>query len=313
MIEVIADVRPDILVLTDIDIDAGGATLGALADALTAAGAPYRHRHAWPGNAGLPSGYDLDGDGRLGTARDAQGYGKFRGDGALAILSRWPLDAATVQDFSALRWEDAPDARLPVAPDGAAFPSPEARAAQRLSSVGHWIIKVTLPSQSRMSLLLFAATPPVFDGPEDRNGLRGGDEALIWTSILDGTLGPAPKPPLALLGRANIDPVDGEGRHAAIAELLAHPKLQDPRPTSAGGPFAANPSHRGDPALDTAEWPPPEAGGPGNLRVDYVLPGRGLRVLGAGVHWPAGPAETVRTASRHRLVWVDVAMPHPQE
>ena len=46
----------------------------------------------------------------------------------------------------------------------------------------------------------------------------------------------------------------------------------------------------------------------GNLRVDYVLPSADWRVTGAGVHWPDGEAgEIAGTASRHRLVWVDLA------
>ena len=52
--------------------------------------------------------------------------------------------------------------------------------------------------------------------------------------------------------------------------------------------------------------------GPGNLRVDYVLPSATLAVSGAGVFWPApgDPAAGVAaTASRHRLVWVDIVLP----
>ena len=69
----------------------------------------------------------------------------------------------------------------------------------------------------------------------------------------------------------------------------------------------ANAGQRGDPALDTADWP--EADGPGNLRVDLVLPSRDLTVRASGVLWPAPGqplAETAATASPHRLVWVDL-------
>jgi hypothetical protein len=42
--------------------------------------------------------------------------------------------------------------------------------------------------------------------------------------------------------------------------------------------------------------------------VDYVLPSADLNVRGAGVHWPSDrPAlDQAVTASRHRLVWVDL-------
>jgi hypothetical protein len=43
------------------------------------------------------------------------------------------------------------------------------------------------------------------------------------------------------------------------------------------------------------------------MRADLVLPDAALRVAGAGVHWPAGPPGLLR----HRLVWVDVALPPP--
>ena len=313
VIEVIDAVRPDILLLTEFDHDPGGATLDAFADALAAAGLDYPHRFALPSNAGLPSGLDLDldGDGRLGTARDAHGYGQFRGDGAMALLSRVPIDAEAVRDLSALRWAELPGAPQPVRADGTPFPSAEARAARRLSSTGHWILPVSLPGGARLTLLAFAATAPVFDGPEDANGLRNAAEIRLWQALLDGTLaatlGPPPEAPFVILGRANIDPQDGEGRHAAIRALLADPRLQDPRPASPGAAAAADPDHAGDPALDTVEWQ--GRGLPGNLRVDYILPSADLPVRDAGVHWPDGAAETARAAARHRLVWVDIALP----
>ena len=111
-----------------------------------------------------------------------------------------------------------------------------------------------------------------------------------------------------LLGGTNTDPADGQGRSAALDTLLADPRLHDPRPRGRGD-TAAEPTHTGDPALDTVDWPGPV---PGNQRVDYVLPAADLRVLDSGVLWPAPDdplAETVTTASRHRLVWVDLAWP----
>lgn len=307
--EIVARTAPDVLLVTDFDHDPGGAALTALRDALDAAGMAYPHAFALPSNAGLPSGVDLDGDGREATPRDAQGYGLFRGNGAMALLSRFPILSAEARDFSALLWRDLPGARMPTDGEGAPFPSATAQAVQRLSSTGHWAVPVALPSGTRLTLMAFAATPPVFDGPEDRNGLRAADEGALWLRLLDGALGPPPEAPFAILGRANVDPVDGEGQHAALVALRDDPRLQDPRPASAGARAAADPDHAGDPALDTVDWPGAEAGGPGNLRVDYVLPSAGLKVRDAGVHWPAPPDETVRAASRHRLVWVDLALP----
>ena len=41
--------------------------------------------------------------------------------------------------------------------------------------------------RGRLTILAFAATAPVFDGPEDRNGLRNAAEIGLWPLLLDGT------------------------------------------------------------------------------------------------------------------------------
>ncbi len=312
---VVAKARPDILLLLSVDYDHGLAALDALAARFAEAGAGFAHRFALRPNSGLASGLDLDGDGRLGGPGDAQGYGAFAGQGGMAILSRLPIAAAEARDFSAFLWRDLPGALIPER-DGAPFPSAAAIEAQRLSTTGHWEVPVILPSGQRMRLLAWHGSPPVFDGPEDRNGRRNHDETAFWTALIDDRLGvPAPAPPFVILGDANLDPADGDGRGAAIRALLAHPALRDPAPSGAGGAAAsaaqggANAAQSGDPALDTVDWPDD---GPGNLRVDYVLPSRDLAVVASGVFWPepgTPMAETVEAASRHRLVWVDLLLP----
>ena len=127
---------------------------------------------------------------------------------------------------------------------------------------------------------------------------------------LDGGLGSAPDGAFVLMGNANLDPVDGEGDHAAMTALLADPRLTDPLPRSAGGAANSDPGQAGDPATDTADW---RDGAPGNLRVTYVLPSADWIVRDAGVFWPA-PAEAGATllgeaglaAGPHRLVWADI-------
>ena len=291
----------DVLLLTGIDHDARLVALSALADHLAAAGAAYPYRFAVAPNAGVPTGLDLDRDGRLGAPRDTMGYGRFRGQGGMALLSRLPLGEAT--DYSAFLWADLPGAILP--PDMAEAE----RAMQRVSSVNHWRVPVRLPQGGELAVMGFAATPPVFDGPEDRNGRRNHDEAAFWGRLLEGALPwPAPAPPFVLMGDANLDPADGDGRPQALLALLSGPHLQDPEPRGDHGRDA--PQKKGDTALDTAFYDP-ATGGPGGLRVDYVLPSAGLRVTGAGVLWPADGdlAGTLATASRHRPVWVEVEIP----
>ncbi|SDX86213.1 endonuclease/exonuclease/phosphatase family protein [Citreimonas salinaria] len=266
--DTIAEAAPDVLVLTDFDFDAGAVTLGAVAEALAARGLDYPHLFVARPNTGMPTGRDLDGDGYLGGPRDAQGYGWFSGQGGQAILSRHPLRMAA--DHSAVLWKDVPDSAI-----GADDPAPDI---QRLASTAFWAIAVDAPTGA-LTLLTVGATPPVFDGPEDRNGRRNRDEVLFWTHILTGP--EAPSGPVALIGNLNLDPVAGEGWHDAVRAVLDHPRLQDPQPGAV-----------------TATW---DSTGP--MRVSYVLPDVALRVVAQGVTPPA------EDAGPHGLVWVDVVRP----
>ena len=305
--QVLVAAQPDVILLTGFDYDLGGAALTAFAALAGEAGAAYPHRLAFLPNTGMATGRDLDGDGRAGGPRDAQGFGEFAGQGGMALLSRLPLDGSAHRDFSAFLWRDLPGAIPPddMAPD------------QRLSSVAHWDLALALPDGRPVRLWAWHATPPVFDGPEDRNGRRNHDEAAFWLRYLEGALPWRPEEaPFLLMGDANLDPVDGDGRPEALLGLLGHPRIIDAAPRSTGGAAAsardggANAAHRGDPARDTADWQD-GPGQPGNLRVDYVLPSREWRVRDSGVWWPeTEPAAGIAAAaSRHRLVWVDVELP----
>lgn len=286
VLDVIATADADVLAIQNFDYDLTGEALSILAKA-----ADYPHYFALRPNAGMPTGLDMDGDGKLGGPADAQGYGRFSGHGGMAILSRYPILTDSVQDLSDLLWKDVPDALLPVTADGP-FPSADALAVQRLSTTGHWIVPIDVP-KGQFDLMTFHASPPVFDGPEDRNGRRNHDEIRLWQQVLDGDIGTAPANRFVIAGDANLDPDDSDGIRSAIVNLLADMRLQDVRPTGAAG-------------TDTVDWADPV---PGNLRVDYVLPSIHWAVLDSGVMWPAADdpeARTVATASRHRLVWVDL-------
>lgn len=301
----IAAVAPDILLLQNIDYDHGLVALNALRDRVARDGPNYAFSFALPPNTGRSTGLDMDGDGRAGQARDKQGFGYFAGQGGMAMLSRFPVETQMVRDFSDLLWKDLPAADMPTV-DHAPFPSAEAAEIQRLATVGQWVVPVRV-GDVRVRILAFHASPPVFDGPEDRNGLRNRDELRFWPLFLDGRFGPAPAKKFVLAGAANQDPVDGEGRKAGIIGLLTDPRLQDPKPKRSGE-VALQPEQRGTPALDTVFWPAP---GPGALRVDYVLPSADLKVVASGVYWPderSPEGQIVSAASRHRIVWVDVVI-----
>lgn len=321
VIAIIQTVRPDILLLNEFDHDYENLALVAFLNLLAKdtdgrKGIRYPHFYAPPQNVGLPSGVDLNGDGKLGGPADAHGFGNFRGQYAMALVSRFPIDTAKTRDFSTLLWKDMPNADMPKNPDGSPFPTAEAAAIMRLSSKGHWHVPITLPSGDVIHLLASHPTPPVFDGPEDRNGKRNRAEILFWDSYIRDELDPTTDK-YVVLGDLNADPKDGDGSHAAIQKLISGPYLNDPKPTSNGAIQASlsqggvNARHENDAAQDTADWR--DSGGPGNLRVDYVLPSKTLNVKDAGVFWPA-PSETGfdwigsdgRASSDHRLVWVDL-------
>ena len=133
--EVVSAIDADILVLQGIDYDYDLVALKALRDFISDSGPIYPHLFANSPNSGLQTGLDLDGNGRMNEARDGQGYGKFFGQGAMAILSRYPIDEERVRDFSTMLWRDVPGARLPVV-DDVPFPSEDAQAIQRLYGLG---------------------------------------------------------------------------------------------------------------------------------------------------------------------------------
>ncbi|MEM8776883.1 MAG: endonuclease/exonuclease/phosphatase family protein [Pseudomonadota bacterium] len=300
---VIAHARPDVLVLQNVDFDFELQALHVLQDLSASKGHAMPFAFALRPNTGLMSEFDLDGDGRTGTPRDAQGFGEFSGQGGMAVLSRYPIAADMAQDFSRLLWKDLPDATPPHTQHGP-FPSSAAQDAQMLADVGHWVVPIMIGDQ-RLDVLTFHANPPVFDGAEDRNGRRNHDQMLFWQHFLNGTFGLAPDTNFVLIGNANIDPAKGEGRKGAIHGLLSDPRLQDPVPAAIVG---LDENDESIVETDTVEWPAP---GPGKRRVSYALPSSDLRVTASGIFWPLGDtaiAKLARAASRHRLVWVDIVV-----
>lgn len=327
---VIQRVRPDLLLLNEFDFDPDGRAaelfardyLGVGQDGL--APIEYAHRYFAPVNTGVPSGLDLDGDGRSDGPGDGWGFGRHPGQYGMLVLSRFPIDAARVRTFRDFRWAHMPGALVPQAPDAASPFYPEATWRQlRLSSKSHWDVPVDTPFGT-LHLLAHHPTPPVFDGPEDRNGRRNHDEIRLWADYIDpargaylvddagvrGGLGADAM--FVIAGDHNADPVDGDSAPGAIAQLLDHPRVDaSVVPASETGALAAaaaggvNASHRGDPRHDTGVF----GARAGNLRLDYVLPARGITVHAAGVHWPreGEPGAAAAQASDHRLVWIDIA------
>lgn len=329
--EVIQRVRPDVLLLNEFDYVPGDAAVNAFRDnylSVSQHGArpiDYRYSFTAPVNTGVPTGHDLDRDGRVGGGNDAHGFGQFEGQYGMVVLSRYPIDSARVRTFQRFRWSDLPGALLPddpATPRPGDWYSPRILQVLRLSSKSHWDIPIRVDGRT-VHLLAAHPTPPTFDGPEDRNGTRNHDEIRFWADYVtpgkggyiyddEGRRGGlAPGQRFVIAGDYNADPADGDSVPGAIRQLLRAPRVHDTRPASLGAAVAAreqggaNTDHDGSPWLDTADF---GDSAPGNLRVDYVLPARGLGVRGDGVFWPVPGSvlDRLGDASDHHLVWVDL-------
>jgi endonuclease/exonuclease/phosphatase family metal-dependent hydrolase len=329
--EILQRVRPDIVLLNELDFDPAVDPAALLNERYLRHGRngqqPIRYPHHFraPVNTGVDSGLDLDGDSATGGPGDAWGFGRFPGQYGMLVLSRYPLHADRARTFRQFRWSALPGAQRPRHPDGRPFHSDEVWARLRLSSKSHWDLAFNIEGRE-LHLLAFHPTPPVFDGPEDRNGRRNYDEIRFWRAYTDpagadfiiddagavGGIGPGAA--FVIAGDFNGDPHDGDGIDGAAAQLLDAPWIDSAcTPASEGGARAAarqggvNLRQRGDPAADTADFSDDFAG---NLRLDYLLPSRGLRVRGCGVFWPAAGADgaALVNVSDHRLVWLDIAL-----
>jgi 3-phytase len=346
--ETIQRERPDVLLLNEFDYDPGGVALGLFQDNYLAVGQngaepiEYAYRLAFPSNTGVASGLDLNNDGAVvttpgapGYGEDAYGFGAFPGQYAFAVYSRYPIPVEQVRTFQSFLWQDMPGALLPddpATPAPADWYSPEELAAFRLSSKNHVDLPVRIGRRT-VHVLASHPTPPTFDGPEDRNGTRNHDEIRFWADYITPgrraayiyddqgrTGGLRPTDRFVIMGDQNADPVDGDSVDDAILQLLDHPLVRDPLPGSAGAVEAAavqggaNAAHQGNPAYDTGDFADDPA--PGNLRVDYVLPRRGMVVTDAAVFWPTSDDPLFRLVgtfpfpgSDHRLVRVDLLLP----
>jgi hypothetical protein len=343
--EVIQRARPDVVLLNEFDYDPEAARLFAENFlAVSQNGAPaqrYRYRFIAPSNTGIASGFDLNNNGvtdttpgDAGYADDSFGFGFFPGQYGMVVYSKYPIDLAAVRRFQLFAWRDMPGNLIP-----GDFYAPEEQAVLRLSSKSHWDLPVRIGGRT-VHFLVSHPTPPVFDGPEDRNGRRNHDEIRFWADYVTPSRssyiyddagrrgGLKPGRLFVIAGDQNADPLDGDSYPGAIQQLTEH-RLINTRvtPASAGAVEAAavqggaNLTHRSPPRFDTADF---ADSAPGNLRADYVLPRVNLKIVGAGVFWPVQADALSRLTgvfdpqwsavggfptSDHRLVWVDLAVP----
>src|ERR671915_1077435 len=356
--EIVQRVRPDVLLVNEFDFDDQGRRGTSRAAELFqdnylsesqngARPIGYRYRFTAPSNTGIASGFDLDNNGQVvttpgtpGYGNDAYGFGDFPGQFGMTVYSRFPIVRRDVRTFQNFLWKDMPGARLPddpQTPQRRDWDSPAGLAVFRLSSKSHWDVPIRVRGNV-VHFLTSHPTPPVFDGPEDRNGTRNADEIRLWADYVTpgageyiyddrgrrGGLKPGER--FVIAGDQNSDPLDGDSIPGAIQQLLDNPRVNTTvTPSSPGGPEQsaiqgrANTTHRSDPAFDTADF---NDAAPGNLRADYVLPDSSQRIENAFVFWPRSddplfplvgtfntsffPDGNGFPSSDHRLVAVDV-------
>lgn len=324
--EIIQRVRPDILLLNEFDYDTAALASFQKNYLQVAQGGAdpivYPFSYIAPSNTGVPSGFDLDNNGVIGGANDAFGFGFFPGQFGMVVLSKYPFEGK-IRTFQNFLWKDMPGNLIPTP-----YYSNEEIQVLRLSSKSHWDIPIKIGDGDIVHLLASHPTPPVFDGPEDRNGRRNFDEIRFWKDYISGedymyddagVKGGIEKTnrKFVILGDLNSDPLDGDSIKGA-AQLLLNNTLVNTEltPTSKGGVEQAalqglsNLNHTTDPKFDTADF---SDSAPGNLRADYVLPSKEFKMLNASVFWPESTDPLFKLvgtfpfpSSDHRLVWIDV-------
>src|SRR5918996_897375 len=354
--EIVQRNRPDVLLVNEFDFDPTNTALTLFQTNYLSVGqngaSPivYPHRFTAPSNTGVPSNLDLDNNGSVGGPNDAFGFGFFPGQFGMAVYSKHPIRTDEIRTFQSFLWKDMPGALLPdtpATPAPADWSSPAELAEFRLSSKSHWDIPIDI-GRKTVHFLVSHPTPPVFDDPPffpagvDFNGRRNADEIRFWADYItpgrtsryiyddSGRRGGLKSGSLFVVaGDQNSDPIDGDSIPGAIQQLLNHRLVNTSlTPSSPGAPQAAalqggaNTSHRGDPRFDTADF---ADGAPGNLRADYVLPRKNMKMLDARVFWPVREDPLYRLAgdfvfanrfigngfpaSDHRAVWIDVTIP----
>ncbi len=326
---VIQHQRPDLLLVNEFDYDSGELAADLFQHEYLEKGQlgqqpiHYAYRYLAPVNTGVPSGMDLDNNGKIEGGNDAWGFGKHPGQYGMLVLSRYPIDAKAVRSFQLFKWKDLPGAKSPIDPTtGKDWYAPDVWKQLRLSSKSHWDV----PVQTPLGLLHFLVdhpTPPVFDGPEDRNGVRNADEIRLWAEYISGK--PAPwlcddrgrcgglptDQSFVIAGDHNADPIDGDSTGHPMDQLLESARvLHYPAPESEGAVETGQWVGRGNigqknpPAQDTGDFGPKI----GNLRLDYVLPSQDFHVLASGVFWPKvdGTGSDWIGVTDHHMVWLDL-------
>ena len=319
--EIIQRIRPDILLLNEFDYVSKAQGIDYFKTHYLAKSQnkqpaiDYPYSYVGPVNTGLKTPFDLDNDGQAtGIKGDAFGFGFFEGHYGMAVLSRYPIDFDKIRTLQTFKYKDMPNAKMPIDPTtGENWYNNEEWQALRLSSKSLWDIPVTVKGKT-LHVIASHPTPPVFDGAEDRNGLRNHDEVrLIKDYIASADYlyddhgvkgGLAEKSRFVIVGDLNAAPEGDKKRPDTTDQLLKNPLINSQfTPTSKGAKTSYSEKYA---AAYTAYW---------QARADYVLPSTyGIEVHDGGVFWPTKSSELYRlikdrnASSDHRMVWLDISI-----
>ncbi len=327
--EIIQRVNPDVLALNEIanNIQQGKMTGTSNAEAFVEnylkkpqkEGLPsldYEYIYVAKSNTGIPSGMDIDNNGKVVTepgsrlyGNDCYGWGEYPGQYAMALLSKYPIRRDQVRTFRKFLWKDMPNNKMPVGSEhGGQFLTEEEAEKFRLSSKSHWDVPVNIDGTT-VHILMAHPTPPVFDAEANLNGRRNHDEVRLLTDYVKGK-----------------DYIyDDSGQKGGLPEAAKFVLMGDMNASPGGADnFQAAKLLINNPEMNTSTFPMSQGGidigaaarfnTMSDLRVDYVLPSEEITIKGSGVFWPGlGPdslllKEVVKNASDHRMVWVETAI-----
>lgn len=308
---------PDVLVITGISYDEDekiAETFNEQYLARSQSGAdPLDYPYVYTGetNSGLDSGADLDGDGQIGGAGDAFGYGNYTGEHSMAIFSTQPIVTDEVRTFQSFLWDDMPDNDMPEGDY-----SEVERSIMRLACATVWDVPVETEDGDHLHLV--AMTKPVIGGDVEVDVNRGNDQRRLLADYVSGDGwyiydddgeegGLNPGDDFLVVGQpANKMPDVDED----LAILLDSPFLQDPEPEAVTEqPLTSRPGAAGGSDSEATRSVP----GGQDVRASYALPSNTMSVSDSGVFWPGrgefgfdlvDPAQD--TSPENRLVWVDL-------
>lgn len=305
---------PDVLILTGVTYDEQQQIAEELGGYLSAGqhtetGLDYPYVFTAPTNSGRESGVDLDGDGTIGGAGDAIGYGEYSGQYGTVIFSKYPIVEDQVRTFQNFLWSDLPESSMPED----RFSDLES-SVLRLNETSLWDVPVEVDGEK-----IHVVTTSVAAPPGDADTARGDDIRRVVADYVSGhawylydddgeTASLSPGTPFVVAG---VPAAEGSSAED-LAVLLDSPVLQDTEPQAVTEmPIAERPGSQGEPdAVATRQ-----VAGERDRRASFVLPSAALEVSGSGVFWPGEGEhgyEVVNPDSSYsledRLVWVDLTI-----